>query len=388
MPLPLVVAQFTRWLQIEPRATPGLPTWCSVAALAVIVADAQLVAQAPLLNPPEPRLIHEYCLQYRAAATQAGFIAVHSLTQRDIGGPGASQTAAQFRIWFEEGNLRVDMRGEDGSGSEEWERFIVTDRTYTWIPAGEFEGVTAPQAEYSQSEGGVMGHFRLFHPRWIGMGVNHESVMECEPRARLVNPAAQSNVSIVRDEVDGHVAWKLTKRLKYSATGDSSAPIPGERACWFAPHAGWNLVRGEMRELDPKRSKVMTVQSKLRQYGTDGVWFPEVVVRETRYDDRVTDRTTLTITEVEFGTPPAPQVFTVAGLGLPAGKRVADRTQGPIETVAISDGEQMVPLSGPAVLPSPSPPQSMRAWWLLANAVVLAVVGVVIAVRAFRRRKL
>lgn len=390
MPISLWVAQSILWIRIGFRSTRGAAKWCLSVALAMVVGDSQLLAQASLLNPPEPKLIHEYCLQYRAAATQAGAITLHSRTQRDIGGPEASETAVQFRIWFNNGKLRIDMCDVDSDGSErgEWERFIVTERTYTWIPAGEFEGVTAPVAEYSQSEGGVIGHFRLFHPRWIGMGVNHESVMEGEPRARLVNPAAQSNVSIIREDVDGHVAWKLTKRLKYPGTDDSSPPIPGEMVYWFAPDAGWSLVRGELRELGSRQTKVMSVQSKLRQFGPSGVWFPEVVVREIRYGNRVTERTTLTITEADFGTPPDPLVFTVAGLGLPAGQRVADRTQGPIETVAISDGRQMVPLSGSALLPAPSPPQSMRAWWLLVNAVVLAIVGVVIALRSFRRQRL
>lgn len=337
---------------------------------------------------PSAQAVQSNCLVHRDTVARSGYLRLKMHTERDMGADSASELVSEMRIWFAGDQLRFDIRrrGEDGQWSDEWERFSVTRSTYTWIPAGEFEGVVAPVAEYAQEPGGVMGHFRLFHPRWLGLGVNSESVMHYQAGARLVNPESPRTAVVEADEIDGRHLWRLTTSLKYPPAAVGEEPIPGEKVCWFDPSAGWSLVRGELREFAPSGTKVLSVRSRIRRFGTADHWFPEEVIRETRYQERVTQRTTLTVLEADFVSAPDSSIFTASGMNLTAGKRIAHRTQGAREVSLVSDGRQLIPISGPEVQIAPPPASSSRAWLLLFNAVLLAGVGIILLLRSRRTR--
>jgi hypothetical protein len=337
---------------------------------------------------PDAQTIQSNCLKQRESVTQSGFLRLIIRAEHDIGTDAASELVSEMCVWFSGDQIRFDIRRRDerGEWSDEWERFAITGSTYTWIPEGEFEGVVASVSEYAQEPGGVMGHFRLFHPRWIGLGVNSESLMQYEAGARLVIPEARRIAVVATDELDGRTVWRLTTPLKYPPPEEGTGSIPGEKVCWFDPDAGWSLVRGEMREFAPQGTKVLSVRSRIRRFGTGDHWFPEEVIRETRYQERVTQRTTLSVLEADFSSGVDLSTFTASGMNLTAGKRIADRTQSDREVILVSDGRQLTPISGRHIQPAPPPVSSSRAWLLLLNAILLAGIGMVFLLRACRAK--
>lgn len=360
-----------------------LPRVC-VLFIAFVAIEAVTFGAAP----PSPEMVFSTCLAHRDAVVRSGYLRLMISSERNIGSEAVSEVADEMLIWFVGSQIRFDMRrrSERNTWHDDWEKFAVTESTYTWIPEGGFEGVIAPVSEYSHDPGGVMGHFHLFHPRWIGMGVNGESLMQHSIGARLVTPETKRKFTVESDDSGGDRLWRVTSALKYPAADAGGDSIAGLQVSWFDPNAGWNLVRGELQEFAPQGTKVLSVRCRVRRFGNDNHWFPEEVVREVRYAERITQRTTLTVLDADFDSVPDRASFSASGMSLAAGKRLADRTQGTREVELISDGKALIPISGPDVEIASSKTSTGRAWLLLLNALILAGLGFALLIRARRAR--
>lgn len=336
----------------------------------------------------DPDHIHQQSVEYRDAITLAGQLDARVHARHCIDGPSPQESLTQLRFWFSGDKLRIDISedmGEAPSG-DRWEHFVVSDSTYLWIPSGEFQGVIAPLVDFVNVAGGVREHFHLFHPKMFGLGVANESLMERNPDARIVRLKGGRGAEVVPDVLDGVQVWKLISPLKYPSTDASQDFIPGELVCWFSPDCGWNLVRGEMRELGNHYRIVKSVTSKLKQYPPYNYWFPEQIIRETKANDRITDLVVTTITHGVLGEPPTDSQFLPESMDLPSGKTVVDRTAGPKEIVNASRDGKLIPLTGPEVHPAPSERPKWIVWFLALNSLVFAVLAGVALIGLIRHR--
>lgn len=335
---------------------------------------------------PSPINLQAECLRYRNEISQSGRVFLHSVTEDRNG-----RSEVEFRIWFTPERLRFDirrLRNEEWNG---WEYYVIEGDRYTWIPEGQFEGVIAPAVEHTDQEG-VMKHFVLFHPRWLGMGQNSESSLHSEPGARFVDPGVtKATYTVAADRIEGSEAWRVTRETSFPGKSSDTPRIPGEFVMWFAPDAGMSLLRAELREFGEKATHVMSVASELEQFPITNAWYPRRVVRETAVDGRVYRRQVISVQEIVLGEPPSDKTFTVAAMDLPKGKQISDRSSGPSETVLVWDGASAVPIRGPDVMPMvpPAPSSTGRSttfWILAAHAVLFAVIGLACAARWYLNR--
>lgn len=331
------------------------------------------------------------CLDYREEVTAHGRVFLRIVEEHREGASPGKQQEAEHRIWFSGDLLRFDVRGRTGDESwSDWEHYVVGPDEYIWIPEGEFQGVVAPAAEFASQAGGTIGHFVLYHPRWLGMGQNSEAVLQSRPGSRFVDPglskADYTEVSL--ESLGDRPVPKVVRRTSFPPAKADAPRIPGEFVMWFAPDAGHSLIRAEIREFAEPRTIVRSVENRLGQFPHGGVWFPREVVRETKYGDEVTRRQVISIHEAEFGRPPRSTVFTLQGIQLAEGKRVSDRTEGPRPTELVSDGNKIVELRGPTVQPAAVPDATgQRSWLLLMNAAVLALLAGYFFVRMLKSPK-
>lgn len=324
---------------------------------------------------PSPLDLQAECLRYRDETTRDGRVFLKSVTEDAQG-----RTEAEYRIWFTPARLRFDIRNLRDGAWGEWEHYVVEEGRYTWVPEGEFEGVIAPSQEYAGEQGGVMGHFSLFHPRWLGMGQNSESLMHREPNSRFVDPQIKkAEHDVAEDRVGEFRAWRVTRKTSFPGATPDAPQTPGEFVMWFAPDAGMSLLRAELRELG-QTTLVRSVESRLEQFAVTDAWYPRTVTRETVTGGRVDQRQVITVQEAVLGEPPADEEFGVGAMGLSSGKQISDRSQGPSETVLVWDGKATVPVRGPDVMPMDPPTpgpggRSTMFWVLVTNAALLAGIG-------------
>jgi len=72
--------------------------------------------------------------------------------------------------------------------------------------------------------------------------------MHISPSARIVNPQSNLKYTINSDELDGHRVWRLSAPRTFAGNPSDAVKHSEELVCLIAPEAGWNLIRGEMRD--------------------------------------------------------------------------------------------------------------------------------------------
>jgi hypothetical protein len=228
---------------------------------------------------PSPIELQVDCLRYRDQITRHGYVMLHRVIQSS-GVAGNERKEVYFRIWFSDERLRFDVGGGLDSGDwREWEHYVVENDRYIFIPEGDLGGVIAPASEYQQ-QGGVAAHFSLFHPRWLGMGQNSESLLHREPQARTVNPRATKAKykEVALEPMAGFRTWRVTYETSFPPPKPGDGRNAGECVMWFAPEAGGSLVRAELREFGKRMTMVRSVESHLEQSaktesGSHARWF-------------------------------------------------------------------------------------------------------------------
>ena len=330
--------------------------------------------------------IQSSCLEYRNRVTESGFVFLDVQSEQVDGSKVQVLSHSEHRIWFSGPQLRFDIRGmgQDKKWGD-WERFCVNNESYIWIPRGAYDGTQASIDDYRDEVGGVMGHFNLYHPRWIGMGQNHESMLQRIPGTRFIDPSRQDvDYSVTRETLLGHHVSRVSNPMNFPGMTPDSERSPGELVMWFSEDAFHQLIRLELTERAPTFTHTSSVNITLKQYTDGNIWFPENVVYESIHKGVVRERRVVTINDAQFGKSPPPQTFTVASMELPAGKRVSDRSQGPREKLSVSDGLALIPVSGEDLLPAPPPASRLRGILLWVNTCILGIIGLAILVRKYR----
>jgi len=385
------------------------------------------------------------CLKYRNSITE-GYVAIEIRSSTNETS-GAMISTQELRIWFKEGKLRCDSRRRTPKKKwTNWSTVVVDGDKYIHIPEESNSGGThAFQAEY----GDAIKHFGIFHPRWVGMGVNPEPYLHHDRYGRAVGTAALLKPNeVIRIDDSNTEIWKIgfsqilnvssvakgefrpiddnanrstptpiidAKKFrepigqKAIASGSSdvlstiddtqvgavaplvqasqaNSKVVNTRAAWISPNQGHSLVRALVRHESPGNSLVQSVDIDYLQYGVKGIWFPSEVRRRDIRNGTSSKQRVMLMKDVDFDRPISDSKFMLDGLDLAEGRKIFDRTRGPVEiTLVVCEG-QILELPSDIQIPVENVPSTAKQLLLIGNAVLLAILSA-IALRRFLRRK-
>ena len=143
------------------------------------------------------------------------------------------------------------------------------------------------------------------------------------------------------------------------------------RESWFSP------------EVEPGPTRVFTVRTEVALDERTQIWFPSRTHYTAVVDGETTQDEVAEFRIVSLNEPLAESIFTLGGMGVPAGRRVLDAVQ-PSATDTIWDGDQVVSLS--AQLPILSDGGGRYSRWLLIGLAVTALAGALVLWRSAARR--
>jgi hypothetical protein len=177
----------------------------------------------------------------------------------------------------------------------------------------------------------------------------------------------------------GEPIWKVRYRIPRAGR-----PAFGEY--WLAPKKGGMPIYIEVSGGEGNQSTKQSVKVNLRQYGPNGIWFPEQVVFRYFQGASVVDEEVDSVEEAVFGESVPDRLFTVAGLGLPKGRVVS--LDGDL---MIWSGERLSPKihgEDDALEEVQKPSWNTSRIWLIAlNSIVLACIAAALLWFRWRRSK-
>src|SRR5262249_15974239 len=155
-------------------------------------------------------------------------------------------------------------------GREKWgapTRVLVTPSESVWDAA---PSLLVQRRKATSSPAKTREDLRVLHPQPLGMDLNGANQLHTVQRNSLIiAPSARRSPKLAKETRDGVEAWRLDYQTKIDGAAVS---------VWLVPSQGFGLVGAEHR--DAKKSVVTTVDCRLKQYPSGGVWYPERVVRK------------------------------------------------------------------------------------------------------------
>lgn len=97
---------------------------------------------------------------------------------------------------------------------------------------------------------------------------------------------------------------------------------------WIAPDQGYGLVHAETRIDSPNGLNgllVFTVTSTLKRYPDGDIWYPARVENQSAIAGKLNQKQIVEVEQAKFNMKVDPETFTLAGLGLEAGRPISDR---------------------------------------------------------------
>jgi hypothetical protein len=295
-------------------------------------------------------------------------------------------------IWFDGKKLRNDdlLRYTDEPKDTPLHREVKCrncEKNGYWV---DYIDKKSPQGELAVSMTDMTANplpevFNLIHPRCLGMAPESFPNLTAS-RAHLESYVARSdrrNTSIQR------VSWKDREcvQISYQLPTDADYADNAHVRIWISLHQGPSVVCIEAEADVHGKHYADTVESDLRQFMPSGLWYPQAVVYERLIDGKSVEKEVTEVQLLALNEPVPLEIFTLAGMELPVDKPVSvvDKKEG---RLLYWNGEKLVPKSSRR--PSALRPPSLFArqhWLLVANAVLFALLAILLFWRWWRRRK-
>lgn len=355
-----------------------------------------------LLMPPfvaiTPQLVLEKCLaaRQRIVAADCEFTlvrATHGNTR-----PGLRDSSSVRHIWFNARSYRQDVTENSKPDLKTlvglrhvhcWEcikpghSLVAIDgpyrsELYHSLPDSRvhFSGVIDPR---------LAGYINLPQAAWAGPPGNSQKPLDNEfSTGEFPAPA------VMRAEYEGHICYHL----------DSTSIRNGRtRRVTIVPEYGWSVVRVESVRRVKNISHAAVTTSAMKYHRDSQTWFPDRVEYRATTDSKPTLTEVFEFSAVQINMPIDPEVFTLKGVGLADGSRMAYPFQkgSPHQIFVVRDGalvdeaadekaRGVTTAAPPAPEPvAPAAVSNRSQWWYAAAAVLFAAVAVVF-VRRFARR--
>ena len=353
----------------------------ALVSLVVSAAVSQGICDEPAAAPDETsaaaREILEKCEKYRIEHFQEGDVVLHIIHfVEDEGGNTADELTITKRIWFS-GECR---RNDSLAGPSRYRTAMCGDK-YIWSSNEDLSVVVAPSNEYTDTR----REFGLSHMRWIGMGYNAPLILEQGRGSRclwLSESTTAQVASVQKENLDGLEVWKVcyvqdgtfdsAESTQVDAKNDDSdrktdndpfADEPEEKQStelgemltfhtentyWIAPSQGYALVKNLFTTHYPDKQLelVHELDAKYAEDVLSGTWYPKTVTTKMRDNGKLNMGRRYLLENVTFQKPD-PAVFELKGFSLANGRRISDRTLGPIQHEFFWDGAK------PVLIPSP-----------------------------------
>lgn len=329
----------------------------------------------------------EGCENYRLEHFNRGFVRIRQVDLR-AGDSGEEDSGPEriISMWFDGDCIRTDARTDQNSVALQG---LTCGETYI-RSLDDSTPVTVAHVDENGGKEETIRKLGLTHPRWLGMGANPLEHLGDGRRFRSLyfpddtqpnEPAPQ----LAEDEIDGVPATRLefhsagTVFGKLSADGEEGEhEYQVRRRIWIAPERGFALLRSEVQTTYPAE-EISTLSKVVNSYAEteeDGVWYPRESVRGLYSNGTLVSGARTTVEEISLARPD-PAVFTLTGLSLREGRKIADRSRGSRELEFLWDGTQPVPVEtttelADAIVPGKA---ANRTWLLVANAALLAAIG-------------
>ena len=292
--------------------------------------------------------IEKRMIEARKAIPSGRVVVTNRLTKfRD---PSQVNVPKRREIYFDGDNIRCDKEGAKLRS----QTVLTRDTTIRGFSDEGAVSVFGPKTR-SGSRRGVPDPRRLGIVVWVFDTISGHGYEDL-----FLNPNRdQFKVEAGTDA--GKPIWKVSFRIAL-----------GKKAMfteyWLSKNQGGLPVYIGIRAGEGESQSLKSIRVKLKEYGSDGVWFPsQVIFRRVRAEQVVTEEL-VTVEDAVFEDIAA-ETFTLAGLGLPKGKTI--NIDGKLATW---DGQRVVDhRDGDSW--GKGPP---RAWWRLlfsAFSVLLAVVA-------------
>src|SRR5579884_1668265 len=234
---------------------------------------------------------------------------------------------------------------------------------------------TAVQVSQGKKNDNVQERLAVINPRILGMvrgGADFLHKLDIED---LLN-RSDANTTLQSVKLEGDAAYRI----------DHHGANKGAYRCsiWIIPDKGFSVARTEIL-LDQQGKKIIqTVDSRLKQYPLNGVWYPERVITTNTRDGDVLLRQVVYVEDARFGELIDDNAFSLSGLNLEPGRQIVDSSSG-LPWGKVWDGQEAVE---PSDVRTSSPAQLERRPLLLWSlAVGLGLLAIFYFRRVIRQRK-
>ena len=269
---------------------------------------------------------------------------------------------------------RGDCTFVDAEHGANEEKYVYTNDLFIDVP----EDAEEPVAVYSSRHLQRGRSMPVPDPRLLGLvawffEANHGSGKRSMTSSSC---ADRKNLRVEAATADGEPVWKVTSQVVWAGRDATTS-----MEYWVSPKTGWLPLHRESAYRQADYVGGATLTSRLAWNSPAGIWFPRETdfVHSTR--GKVDAHEVVIVEEAQLGDPAAPEVFTLAGLGLPDGRRVID-----VDFVMKVWRDGRLRADAAAFAVGDSGERTLRRYWvLLANAVVLAAVGAWLLLRRRRR---
>jgi hypothetical protein len=178
-----------------------------------------------------------------------------------------------------------------------------------------------------------------------------------------LNSAARDKLKLRRDRWKEADCWVISFRINRRADCE----------LWIVPSHGYNVARNISESLERGKPCRTTVETEAAPVGSSGLWFPRTCTYEAVSDGKLIDKEEIRVTNVSLNEPIDDKVFTLAGMDIAPDTPIAGKLPDGRPHVWTWTGTSVVDHVNPKFIPEPPAPS--RRGWLIATAVVFAIVA-------------
>lgn len=282
-----------------------------------------------------------------------------------------------LRIWWDGSSFRQDMHLGNYREVDIW----TEGRYLHWSDEPGTTGNKLIATIAHDRDEGVVGSRQRHDPRRIGFGPSNF--------LNLVNYPI--------DEFLGNPARIKTTTQKVNHDGNDCTEVAISRIngatvrAWIAPERGMNILRMVVVSAGEEELKLVdAVDVSASLHEPSGIWFPTRFHYQRSAGDQAVEQVKTeeeeeegTVEIISLNEPIPPEVFTFAGVGVPIGWPVSDRTRPDVSGPLAWDGKSAVSVEHAA---DTARAATRVSFVYLFGAALLALVGAVLMWRVLFRR--
>jgi hypothetical protein len=293
----------------------------------------------------------------------------HAVFEQDPAMVGGGKT---WRLWFDGERSRADWTlTHDDSRIDMSGKTVLTPETFIQVmPNTDYVQLYGPQTRPVQTT-------EIPNPRLLGLvPCSLDSISQFGMERHFLVPGRRNFTMEAREEAGLPILV-----VHYDLEGPAGLAHVEYHVC---PSRGHQPILLRLTGGTGESLIETSVASVLQAYGREERWFPEQVTFRSRQASRVVIEELVTIDEADFEEQIPAETFTLAGLGLAAGRTVSADGQ-----LMTWDGGELVPVYAETKYSEPTDiakqTTTVSVWFMLGNGILLATIITLVVMRRRRR---